>query len=178
MTPPYKPISGGPPSLFQTPCLQVQYKYVASHADKKKNWRNCTLKEPIHIKVDRLVKKALKAGHCTGQYIKPTFPNKQIWITLGGRKVIGSLQAELEKFCGRSTAKRFFHEKGIVSSSLFDSLWWLGYGRAMFEFSKPFRTFVTKQVSGWCGCNSKLSLWEETSIDAHNEGVRMRHQNT
>jgi hypothetical protein len=26
---------------------------------------------------------------------------------------------------------------------------------------KKIGTFVTKQVSGWCGCNSKLSLWEK-----------------
>jgi hypothetical protein len=115
--------------------------------------------------VDRLAKKALKAGHCTGQYIKSSFPNEQIWITLGGRKALGSLRAELEEFWGQSTAKRFYHKKGIVSSSHFDSIWWSGYSRAMSEYLKPFRTFITKQVSGWCGCNSKLSLWEETVIN-------------
>jgi hypothetical protein len=31
----------------------------------------------------------------------------------------------------------------------------------MEKYPKTFHTFVTKQVSGWCGCNSKLSLWEE-----------------
>jgi predicted RNA-binding Zn-ribbon protein involved in translation (DUF1610 family) len=40
-------------------------------------------------------------------------------------------------------------------------IWWLGYEGAMAAYPKTFRTFVTKQVSGWCGCNSKLSLWEE-----------------
>ncbi len=64
---------------------------------------------------------------------------------------------------GQSIAKRFFHEKGIVSSSHFDSIWWSGYSRAISEYPKPFCTFITKQVSGWCGCNSKLSLWEETA---------------
>ncbi len=31
----------------------------------------------------------------------------------------------------------------------------------MTGYPKTFHTFVTKQVSGWCGCNSKLSLWEK-----------------
>jgi hypothetical protein len=84
---------------------------------------------------------------------------------LGGRKVIGSLREELEEFWGRSTAKRFFHKKGIVSLFHFDSIWWLGYDRAMSGYPKLFRTFTTKQVSGWCGCNSKLSLWKETVIN-------------
>ena len=149
-------------NLVSTQKFQVQYKYVTSHADDKKKWRDCSLKERINIKVDRLAKKALKAGHSTGQYIESSFPNEQIWITLGGTKAIGPLRSELEDFWGRSTAKRFFHKKGIVSSSHFDSIWWSGYGRAISEYPKPFRTFMTKQVSGWCGCNSKLSLWEDT----------------
>ena len=33
---------------------------------------------------------------------------------------MGSLRVELEEFWGQSTAKRFFHKKGIVSSSHFD----------------------------------------------------------
>ncbi len=31
----------------------------------------------------------------------------------------------------------------------------------MAGYPKTYRTFVTKQVSGFCGNNSKLSLWEE-----------------
>jgi hypothetical protein len=45
----------------------VKLKYVQSHAYKTKKWQDCTLKEQINIKVDRLAKKALKAAHCTGQ---------------------------------------------------------------------------------------------------------------
>jgi hypothetical protein len=36
-------------------------------------------------------------------------------------------------------------------------------GLAMSSFPKMYRIFVTKQVLGWCGTNSKLSLWD-TSI--------------
>jgi hypothetical protein len=56
----------------------VQYKYVQSHADDTKRWRDCTLKECINIKVDRLAKKALKAAHCTGKFIESSFPNEQL----------------------------------------------------------------------------------------------------
>ena len=64
--------------LVSSQPFRVQYKYVASHTDKKKKWWDCTLKECINIKVDRLEKKVLKAGHCTGQYIETAFPNEQI----------------------------------------------------------------------------------------------------
>jgi hypothetical protein len=77
--------------------------------------------------VDSLAKIALKAAHSTGKYIKSAFPNEQIWISMAGKKVTGSLRTKLEIFWGRSTAKRFFHGKGIISSAHFDSVWWLGY---------------------------------------------------
>jgi len=35
----------------------------------------------------------------------------------------------------------------------------------MAGYPKTFQTFVTKQVSGWCVCNSKLSLWERNVVN-------------
>ena len=43
-------------NLVSSQTFQVQYKYVASHADNRKKWRDCSLKERINIKVDRLAK--------------------------------------------------------------------------------------------------------------------------
>ncbi len=98
---------------------------------------------------------------------------------MGGRKITGSPRAELEEFWGRSTAKRFFNEKKIVPAVHFDSvwLWWLGYEKAMAGYPKTFRTFVTKQVSGWCGSNSKLSLWEK-SVDSKCPQCGCEHENS
>jgi hypothetical protein len=56
--------------------------------------------------VDSLAKKALKAVHSTGKFINSSFPNKKLWITMGGKKVMGSLRNELEDFWGHSTAKK------------------------------------------------------------------------
>ncbi len=84
---------------------------------------------------------------------------------MGEKKATGSLRLELEEYWGRLSAKIFFHEKKIVLSAHFDSIWWLGYERAITDYPKTFRSFITKQVSGWCGCNSKLSLWEENVIN-------------
>ncbi len=71
-------------NLVSAQPFHVQYKYVQSHADDTKRWQDCTLKEQINIKVDSLAKKALKAGHCTGEFIKSAFPNEQICISMGG----------------------------------------------------------------------------------------------
>jgi hypothetical protein len=117
---------------------------VQSHADKTKKWQDCTLKEQINIKVDSLAKKALKAAHCTGQFIGGIFPYEQIWVTMGGMKVTGPLHLKLEEFWGHTTAKRFFNEKGIVLSAYFDTVWWTGYDCAILGYPKPFQTFITK----------------------------------
>jgi hypothetical protein len=46
---------------------------------------------------------------------------------MGKKKATGSLCLELEEYWGRSAAKKFFHEKQIVLSMHFDSVWWSGY---------------------------------------------------
>jgi len=118
-------------NLISTHPFPVRYKYVQSHADDLKKWRDCTLKERINIRVDALAKNSIKAAHSTGEFIENTFPNEEVWMEMGGRKIIGSPRAELEEFWGRSTAKQFFNEKRIVPVAHFDSVWWLGYEKAM-----------------------------------------------
>jgi hypothetical protein len=164
-------------NLVSIQSFTVKYKYVQSHADEPKNWQDCTLKERINIRVDALAKKAIKAAHSTEEFIESTFPNEEVWIEMGGRKITGSPRSELEEFWGQSTAKWFFDEKKIVLAAHFDSIWWLGYEKAMAGYPKTFRTFVTKQVSGWCGCSSKLLLWEK-GIDNKCPQCGCKHENS
>jgi hypothetical protein len=77
------------------------------HTDETKKWHDCSLKESVNIKVDRLAKKALKAALCTREFIKASFLYEQIWIMMGGEKVTGPLWLELEKVRGHSTTKKF-----------------------------------------------------------------------
>ncbi len=151
-------------NLVLSQTFTVKYKYIQSYTDDLKKWQDCTLKEQINIKVDALTKKSLKAAHSTDEFIEGVFPNEEIWIEMGGKKITGSPRVELKEFWGRSTAKKFFHKKKIVTATHFDSIWWDGYEKAMAGYPKTFHTFVTKQVSGWCGCNSKLLLWEENVV--------------
>jgi hypothetical protein len=155
----------------------VKYKYVQSHAEDSKKWQDCTLKEWINIRVDALAKKSIKAAHSTGKFIESNFPNEEVWIEMGGKRITESPKAELEEYWGRSMAKKIFHEKKTVLVAHFESIWWLGYKKAMAEYPKTFRTFVTKQVFGWCGCNSKLLLWEE-DVDNKCPQCGCKHKNS
>ena len=49
------------------------YKWVPSHQDKHKQWKDCSLMEQINIIVDRLAKKALIAAFMSGKYISSAF---------------------------------------------------------------------------------------------------------
>ncbi len=69
-------------NLVATQKFPVKYKYVQSHADDSKKWKDCSLKERINIKVDSLAKKALKAAHSTEEFITSTFPHEQVWIEM------------------------------------------------------------------------------------------------
>jgi hypothetical protein len=80
--------------------LTVKYKYVQSHAEDLKKWQDCTLKEQINIRVDALAKKSTKAAHSTGEFIESNFPNEEVWIEMGGRKITRSPRAELKEFWG------------------------------------------------------------------------------
>jgi hypothetical protein len=85
--------------------FRVKFKYVQSHANDAKKWQDCTLNERINIKVDSLAKKALKSTLCSKEFIEGTFPNEQIWITMGKKKATGSLCLELEEYWSCSAAK-------------------------------------------------------------------------
>ena len=96
----------------------------------------------------------------------------------GWQEKIASSRAKLEEFWGQSTAKKFFNEKRIVLAAHFDSVWWLEYEKAMAGYPKTFHTFVTKQVSGWCSCNSKLSLSWEKGVDSKYPQCGCKHKNS
>jgi hypothetical protein len=87
-------------NLILIQSFTVKYKYVQSHVDNSTKWQDCTLKEQINIRVDALTKKSMKAAHSTGEFIESNFPNEEVWIEMGGRKITRSPRAELKEFWG------------------------------------------------------------------------------
>jgi hypothetical protein len=87
-------------NLISIQPFTVKYKYVQSHAEDSKKWQDCILKELINIRADALVKKSIKAAHSTGEFIESNFPNEEVWIEMGGKKITGSPRAELKEYWG------------------------------------------------------------------------------
>ncbi len=83
-------------------------------------------------------------------------------ISVDGQQITGPIKPSLETHWGRREAKQFFDFKHILHPSDFDPIWWEGMRNAIESYPKMFRIFITKQILGWCGSNSKQSLWDTT----------------
>jgi predicted RNA-binding Zn-ribbon protein involved in translation (DUF1610 family) len=134
-----------------------EFHWVASHQDKHKTWDQLTLREQINVIVDRLAGLGLIAEIANDEYISSNFPFEQIRVTTDGKKVTGSLKKAFNRAWSYKTAKVFFHEKHIVNKYDFDLIWWEGVEAEMSAFPQLFRSFVTKQVSKFCGTNRQLA---------------------
>jgi hypothetical protein len=95
-------------NLVATEKFPVKYKYVQSHADESKKWRDCSLKELINIKVDSLAKKALKAANSTREFITANFPHEQVWIENGRQKNHGTTACRARGLLGQTRSKKIF----------------------------------------------------------------------
>ncbi len=148
--------------LISKQLFTTKFAYVRSHTDKLKPLGECTQTELMNIIVDDLAQNSLRHACSTEEYFDGIYPNEDCIISMQGVKITGPIRDALEQHWGKTEAKRFFDFKNIVESCNFDLIWWEGVGKAMASYPKMFRVFVTKQVSGWCGSNSKQSLWDTT----------------
>ncbi len=102
-------------------------------------------------------------AHAEETYFNGHFPLEDFQIYTDGVKVMGKVKPTLKEFWGRATAQIFLNRKNIMPLEEFGTVWWTGVRKLMASYPKMFHIFITKQVSGVCGLNSKCSLWD-TSI--------------
>jgi len=145
--------------IISSQCFQTTFLWVPSHADDRKSWGQCSLKERINIKVDTLAKLAIDAAIATGQYIDSVFPFELVWVTISSRKVAGSLRTAITNHWGEMEARRFYDEQGIVAAEEFDLVWW--EGSESLPYPRAYKTWLTKQVSGICGTNDQLRYFRK-----------------
>ena len=151
--------------LSSTNRCRTRWDWVEGHAVEQKGWHNSTLPKRLNHQSDILAKDALISAIAGGSLMKGDFPFEPIRFKLSGKRVCSSPRLSLEKDWGYRTARALFAEKDIMHTEDFHLVWWDGLDSAMAGYPKTFRTFITKQVSGWCSCNSKLSLWEDDIVN-------------
>ncbi len=140
----------------------TKFLYVQSHTDDIKKLSECTNKELMNIVVDDLAQKALCRAHMSGEFFDGNYPSEDFIVSMRGIKTTSPIRPALETHWGKTEAHHFFNFKNIVHTHNFDLIWWDGVNIAMASYPKMFQVFISKQVPGWCGSNSKQSLWETT----------------
>ena len=107
--------------------------------------------------MDKLAKRALVAAIHHRDFISSSFPFEAIRVEINNVKVTGSPRTSIVKHWGDNAARQLYHDKHIINKIDFDLVWWDGSEKAVYDFPKMFRVFVTKQTSKFCGTNRQLS---------------------
>ena len=92
-------------------------------------------------------------------------PHEQIKVVdkETGQKAIGLIANALSKWRGRRMCKHLFANRKRMGSKIplsqYDNMHWAGMEHVMNSFPQRLRNWVTKQVSGMCGCASARACW-------------------
>ena len=138
------------------PC-RLEYKHVFGHLDEILRWDQLSLVQKLNVLCDSLAKRALMAAIVNRDFIDSGFPFEDIVMMCGPSKVVSSPVKGIYQWWGYRVARDFFHSKKIIDKTHFDLIHWEGMGAAMKSFPVMFRRWITKHVSGFCGCNEHLA---------------------
>ena len=147
--------------LLRLNSFDCKFVWAEGHAVDRKGWSKASVGERIIHKCDRLAKRSLLAGYAESEYISPGIPFERIRVAVDGERITGSTRAALDVHLGRRAARAFFDRKHIVMHENFDGVWWPGLGRALLDFPKRFRVWLTKHVAECCGTNLQLSYYND-----------------
>ena len=142
--------------------INIVYRHVYGHMDDILNWDKLTLPERLNIVVDKIAEEALLAAMINKRFVKPFYPFEDIVLIKKGEKSTGSPTKDISRWKSREVARAFYSQNKMgarIQVEDFDLVYWKGMGHAMRRFPRRYRRWVTKQLSGSCGCNSYLSRW-------------------
>ena len=122
----------------------------------------------MNVVVDELAEKALLAAVVNREFIDTTYPFEEIVLTSNGTKSVGSSTLNIYRWWGYRVAREFYATKKTgckINREDFDLVYWEGLGRTMRKYPKMYRTWITKQICGVCGCNEHLSRFKTKVAD-------------
>ena len=150
--------------LSQSIRTTVTWEWVEGHAVERKGWRNCTVPKRLNDAADKLAKAALRLAIAGGHAYEGDFPFELVSLKLGGRRIGGSPRQSLQQHWGYTAARALFAEKNIIESSNFHLVWWGAVGAAMASYPKPYRVWITKHISEFCGTNVQQYYWSKGDL--------------
>jgi hypothetical protein len=143
--------------LVRTNPIQCTLRHVHSHMDKLLEWDQLSFRQQVNCQVDELVQDAILAGVENEIFMHSDLPFEEIRVYAGRDKLTSSPKKELARFWSYSTARDLYNNRKIVSHRHFHLICWDAVECAMQKFPQMFQTWVTKQVSHFCGTNRHLS---------------------
>ena len=144
--------------------FRLTYKHVMSHLDKVLRWDQLTEEQQMNVEVDKLAEKALLAAIVNRDFIDMKYPFEEIVLTSNGTKSVGSSTLNIYRWWGYRIAREFYATKKTgckIRKEDFDLVYWEGLGRTMRRYPKMYRTWITKQMCGVCGCNEHMSRYRK-----------------
>lgn len=151
--------------------INVTYHHVKGHMDDILQRDQLTLEELLNIEVDEMADVALRQAVRENACIEPDLPYEQIKLIEKGakEKAIGSIATSLSKWRGRRMCRNLFANRKRLGSKIswaaYDRVYWDSVKQAMKSFPRLFCNWVTKQVSGMCGCTSARAHWVKDLVD-------------
>lgn len=148
--------------------IDVEYEHVFGHMDDVLRWDQLSFIQQWNVLMDGLAKRALLASLLNRNFIDEDLPFESFIVRCGQQKVRSSPVESIYRWWGYRTARALFHNRKVnrLDHSLFDLVYWKGMDKVMTsKFSRRFRVWMAKHVSGTCGVNHFLAKWDKKVED-------------
>ena len=143
--------------ISQSRC-PIEMYHIYGHLDELLgNMDLLEVDEKMNCKADGMAEEILLEGVSNQEFITSEFPFEDVRIHVGGAKVTHNPRVAISNHWGGQVARQLYHDRNIVHKRDFPLVYWTGVEQVMSSYPEMFRTWVTKQVSHFCGTNRQLS---------------------
>lgn len=147
--------------------VQLTIEHVKGHQDDNKNFGELDRMSQLNVEADTEAKRYLRHT-IRHNRLDPADSSmeKEGWrCYIYGQKVTTNPTELLRRgYWGRSTLL-YYEKHDLLNRQGFDLVDWDSMYEAMHSFPDLYRMWVTKHVTGWCGTNRKLYLWDQREDD-------------
>lgn len=134
--------------------MNQSFYHIRGHLDQILDLSELTLEELVNVECDIAADKAISAGDDEGEFIDQFFPNEDLVILGGDRKVSGQLAPIIALHWGQ--ARVHYNNADIIPHELFDAVDWDNLEKVMKPRPEMWSVWVTKHISNFCGTNHML----------------------
>ena len=146
--------------------IEIGFRHVQGHQDKKSN-KPLDRWAQLNLLADAEAKRHLS------WYIQNSSHDHDLsfvtphWsVRVNGDTVTQDIRRTLQNYIHNNEMKKFLIRKGVLTSLTYDCVDWKSNGTAMRALSFSERTWVTKHVSGFCGCGKMMERCKQWETSA------------